>query len=657
MSIFRVAARRAALFLFLSVTLPLAAHAEVVRFEVLQSAPAFEGRSFGSVGPYLKITARAVIAVDPGDPRNAIIKDLDKAPRNADGLVEATADVVLLRPADPQRGNGTLFVDILNRGRKLSPQLFDDVGQPAASAADKAADAGIGFMPGQGYTMAWIGWQADIPSQPGQMALKAPVVSGVTGASREEFVFDHPRSPAATTLEWPIADPASLKVTVRQKWDDPRQQPAGLAIRATGAQTVEITRPASGFDAGALYEVSYQARDPLVLGLGFAATRDVASFLRRNVSAMNPLAAGGRSSVQRAIAFGVSQSGRFLRDFLYLGFNEDLAGGLVFDGLMPHVSGGRRMALNVRFGQPGRNPRHPEDPAWQADLFPFTYQTLYDPASGRRDGLLQRCTMSATCPRVMQTDSEIEWWSSHASLVVTDTAGNHVDLPPNVRLYMIAGTPHFAEPGEHLRRSPMMALPVNPMHSGMPMRALLTDMQAWITNGIEPPASRAPMRSQGTLVSADAAVPHGIPGLPYLGIHTHASLSNTDVTPPLPVAPYPVFVPLADSDGISIAGIHMPAIAVPRATYTGWNPRATGFGPAAVYPLNGAAVPFAATRAEREAAGDPRLSIAERYADNAAYVAAVRAASAELVVERLLLPQDAERAIDLATQDRLSQLH
>jgi hypothetical protein len=639
-----------------SLTVAVAAHAQVVRFDVLQSSPAFEGRSFGAVGPYVKITARATIAVDPNDPRNAIIADLDKAPRNAQGRVEATADVVLLRPADPLRGNGTLFVDILNRGRKLAPQLFDEIGQPAASAADKAGDAGIGFLPAQGYTMAWIGWQADIPSQANQMALQAPSVIGLTGTSREEFVFDHPRSPAPTTLEWPIADPASLQVTVRQKWDDPRQKPAGLSIHATGAQSVEITRPASGFDDGALYEVTYLARDPVVLGLGFAATRDVAAFLRHDATAANPLVAGGHSSVQRAIAFGVSQSGRFLRDFLYLGFNEDLAGGIVFDGLMPHVAGGRRMATNDRFGQPGRNPRHPEDPAWQADLFPFTYKTLYDPVSGRRDGLLQRCSTTATCPRVIQTDSEIEWWSSHASLVVTDTAGNHVDLPPNVRMYMIAGTPHFSEPGERMHTMTAVALPANPMHSGMPMRALLTDMQAWIANGIEPPTSRVPMRAHGTLVEAADAVPRGIPGLPYSGVHTHASLSDMAPATPVARAQYPVFVPRADRDGNSIDGVHMPAIAVPRGTYTGWNPRATGYGPAALYPLIGAAVPFPATRAEREAAGDPRLSIAERYANDAAYVEAVRAASAELVVERLLLPEDAKRAVDLATQGKLSQL-
>ena len=634
---------------------PLTANAEVIRFDVLQSGPAFEGRSFGNVGPYLKITGRAIIAVDPADPRNAGIADIDKAPRDERGFVEATADVVLLRPADPLRGNGTLLVDVPNRGTKLAPQLFDDSVKPGSNNAEKAADAGIGYLHGEGYTMAWIGWQADIPSKPGQIALGAPVLKSVTGPARDELLFDHMRSPATATLSWPIGDPSSLAVTVRTKWDAPREKPAGLAIRATSDQSVEITRPATGFDAGALYEVTYTARDPAVLGLGFAATRDVVSFLRRSTNPANPLAAGG-NTVQRAIGFGVSQSGRFLRDFLYLGFNEDLAGAMVFEGLMPHVAGGRRMATNARFGLPGRNPRHPQDPAWQADTFPFTYQTLVDPLSGRRDGLMQRCRLNATCPRIIQTDSEHEWWASRASLLVTDLAGNHLDLPADVRAYMIAGTPHFSEAGERIRSAPTMALPVNPMHAGAPMRALLAAMQAWISTGVEPPASRVPMRAQGTLVEASDAVPRNIPGLPYAAIYTGAAFTDPSVLPAKLLGNYPVFVPRADRDGMAISGIRMLPLAVPRATYTGWNPRAEGFGAGTLFPLQGSVVPIAATRAEREASGDPRPSLAERYADNAAYVAAVRATAARMVVERLLLPQDAERAIELATQDRLSQL-
>ena len=635
---------------------PAASPAEIVRFDILERVPAFAGRSFGNVGTYERITARATLALNPSDDRNAVITDLALAPRGADGKVEATADVVILRPSDPAHGNGTLLLEVPNRGRKLAPQLFDDSAQPGANNADKAEDAGIGFLHRQGYTMVWVGWQGDIPSKPGQLALAAPVLKGVTGPAREEAIFDNTTNPARATLTWPAADAASLNVTVRAAWADAWQMPPGLSAKLVDPVTVEIARP-EGFDAGALYEITYTARDPVPLGMGFAAVRDVVSFLRHDETQANPLLSGLHPSVSRTIGFGVSQSGRFLRDFLYLGFNEDLQGRMVFDGLMPHVAGTRRMATNVRFGQPGRNPRHPQDPAWQADLFPFTYASLSDPYSGKTDGLLRRCALSATCPKVMQTDSEHEWWASHASLLVTDLAGNHLDLPDNVRAYMIAGTPHFAEAADVMRKGvPAMSLPQNPMHAGMPMRALLTDLNAWISDGTKPPASRIPMRAHGTLVSAQRAVPADIPGLPYAGIHTLAAFSDQSVLPPKEIGRYPVFVPKADDDGMAISGIRQLALAVPRATYTAWNPRAQGFGPTALYPLQGTVVPFAPTEAARKEVHDPRLSIAERYADDGAYVAAVRREAARQVAERLLLREDAERAVEAAKEGKLAKL-
>jgi hypothetical protein len=646
--------RTAVLAGMLALTTP--AMAQVTRFEVTEDVPAFAGRSFGEVGGYRRITARATISLDPADPRNAVIADLGMAPRNAEGRVEATADVVILRPEELARGSGTLLLDVPNRGRKLAPQLFDDSPQPGANNLRAADDAGTGFLVGRGTTMVWVGWQADIPSAPGQLALTAPVLQGVTGAVREEFVFDHRRNPAPATLAWNIADPAGLSVTVRQVWSDSRQVPEGLSARALDARRIEVSRPAQGFDAGALYEVTYTARDPAVLGMGFAAVRDVVSFLRRDSSATNPLVSSGRPGVHRAIGFGVSQSGRFLRDFLHLGFNEDTSGRIVFDGLMPHVAGARRMATNLRFGQPGRNARHPQDPAWQADTFPFTYAVLEDPVSGRRDGLMLRCRLSSTCPRIMQTDSEHEWWASRASLLVTDPAGHHLDLPPDVRAYMIAGTPHFANPGETLGRIEAAALPKNPMHAGPPMRALLATMEAWLAEGVEPPTSRVPMRAHGTLVPAGVAMPATIPGLPYAGIHTPAAHSDHSVRAPRELGRYPVFVPLLDRDGMAVAGVRALQLVVPRASYTGWNPRAEGFGPAALYPLQGAVVPFAATREVRVASGDPRPSLAERYADDAAYIAAVRSAAEAAVAERLLLPRDAEALAARAAAGRLDQL-
>lgn len=505
----------------ISVCLAVPTFAEIVRFDVQEKSLAFEGRVFPNVGTYTLIKAKATIALDPADKRNAVIADLQFAPKNSKGQVEASADVVILQPTNAQAGNKTLLVDIPNRGRKLAPQLFDDAAQPGANNSVKAEDAGIAYLHRQGYTMAWIGWQGDIPSEPQQLALQAPSAMGIQGSARDEFQFDHLTNPVTVKLSSIIENPSSVKVSVRAHWTHTRQTPTDLSVKVTGAQTLEISRPA-GFDAGALYEVTYKAKDPVIYGMGFAMARDVSSFLKTNTSAANPIAANGATTVERAIGFGVSQSGRFLRDFLWLGFNEDLNGRSVFDGLMPHVAGARRMATNYRFGQPSRNSRHPQDPAWQIDLFPFTYEVMTDPFTGQKDGLLLKCRQTNTCPKVMQTDSEHEWWASRASLLVTDPKGNHIDLPSNVRAYMIAGTPHYADPGVVITTAKTMALPVNPMHAGQPMRALLQALNEWISTGKEPPSSRVPMRAHGTLVPAEKAVPRDIPSLPYDALYTSA---------------------------------------------------------------------------------------------------------------------------------------
>ena len=633
----------------------ISAQAEVVKFEIQEKTIAFEGRIFPNVGTYTLIKAKAVIALDPNDKRNAVIADLSFAPKNAKGQVEAVGDVVVLQPTNPQAGNRTLLVDIPNRGRKLAPQLFDDSPQPGANNAVKTQDAGIAYLHRQGYTMAWIGWQGDIPSEPQQLAMQAPSAIGIQGMARDEFQFDHLTNPISVKLSAPIENPSSVKATVRAHWTHARQTSSDLKIKVTGPQSIEISRP-EGFDAGALYEITYKAKDPVVFGMGFAMARDVSSFLKSNSTSANPLVVNGLPSVQRAIGFGVSQSGRFLRDFLWLGFNEDLNGKIVFEGLMPHVAGARRMATNYRFGQPSRNSRHPQDPAWQIDLFPFTYEVMTDPLNGQRDGLLLKCRQTQTCPKVMQTDSEHEWWASRASLLVTDPSGNHIDLPSNVRAYMIAGTPHFAEPGSVIGQAKTMALPVNPMHAGQPMRALLQSLNEWITLGTEPPSSRVPMRSHGTLVPAMEAVPRNLPTLPYDALYTSAYLSDHAQLPPKVLGRYEVLVPLADADGMSVAGIRSLPLAVPKASYTAWNPRAVGYGPGNLFPLQGAASPFAITKAERIATKDPRLSLEERYALPESYVNAVKTVSQRHVKERILLQEDADRNIERAKSDTLSQI-
>lgn len=629
--------------------------AEVIRLEV--TAPpqsAFGGREFGITGRYERLTARATLALDPTLPQNAVIADLALAPRNAQGRVEAMTEIVILRPAEAQRGNRTLFVEVPNRGRELAGQLYND---GAANDLLLGRDPGNGFLLRQGYTLVWVGWQADIPPGEGRGAglrLEAPVVPNVTAPSREEFLFDNRTSPVTAPLTYPAATPEGATLTVRTRFEDQRQTPADLRFRFLDPQRIEITRPA-GFDAGALYELIYTARDPKVQGIAFAALRDVAAFLHREGGAANPLAAGGRPTTDRAILHGVSQSGRFVRDYLYLGFNEDERGRMVYDAMLPHIPGTRRTFTNARFAQPGRNPTPHGDRLYPADQFPFTYAVTEDHLTGRRDGLLLRCRTSNTCPRIMQSDSEYEFWGARASLLVTDTQGRHIDLPPEVRAYALTGHPHFAMATAVAGRIDRCALPVNPLQGGAPMRALLVALEAWLREGVEPPASRYPMLSQGTLVPAEGLYA-GLAALGYRGAYGPAQLIDINVMPPAVRGEYAVLLPRADADGNAIGGLRGPAIEVPRATYTGWNPRAEGFAPGALCYNTGAVLAFAATRAEREAARDPRPSIEERYATPEAYVAAVRASAERLAAERLLLPEDVVAITAAAEADTLARL-
>jgi hypothetical protein len=316
-------------------------------------------------------------------------------------------------------------------------------------------------------------------------------VPDVTGFAREDFVFDHVDNPASATLSYPAADldPAHAKISVRQREADPRATPAGLEAKFEGPTKISIRRP-EGFDAGAIYEFIYTAKDPKVMGLGFAATRDIVSFLR-NESAdaagnANPLA--GR--IDHAIGFGASQSGRYLHDYLYLGFNADETGRTVFEGLMPHISGGKKTFTNYRFSQPGRSPYQHADMLYPGADFPFTYPVITDRLTGKSDGFLARCLAAGNCPKIIKTDSEIEFYQQRASLVVTDTEGNALAMPDNVRLFLLSNLQHFALANAKSEMVKTCAFPTNPLNAGPPARALLVALDGWISNGTLPPASR-----------------------------------------------------------------------------------------------------------------------------------------------------------------------
>jgi hypothetical protein len=635
-----------------AIAVPSVVEAKVTRFEIIRVEPAFAGRSFGATGPYEKITARATLGVDPADRHNSIVVDLDRAPRNAAGLVEAVSEVVILRPANPSKPNRRLLFEAVNRSRILELALFNDAMD--TSEMTTAEEAGNGFLMNQGYTLVWAGWQGDLPSAKGRLVMSPPVVPGVTGLSREEYIFDNLTNPMTASLTYPAADldPAHAALTVREREADPRATPADLSFTYDGPGKIRIARPA-GFDAGAIYELIYTAKDPKPMGLGFVAARDVVSFLRNDkadaTGAANPLADAG---IERAIGFGISQSGRYIRDFLYQGFDEDEAGRVVFEGLMPHIGGGKKTFVNYRFGQPGRNVTQHADHLFPGDQFPFTYPVLTDTVSGKTDGLLARCLAANNCPKVMQTDTELEIYQSRASLVATDSKGNAVTMPDNVRLYLIADSPHFSPFGAKPVPNAICEQPMNPLHGGDPMRALLVAMDAWITAGMAPPTTRYPSRADGTWVAPeeDAASFPKIAEFNYTGLVNRPTLIDHTVMPPKPGTAYPVFVAKRDPDGHDLAGIRLPLLDAPTVTLLGFNYRKSGFAQGELCDNFGSTLPFAKTRAARLAANDPRPSLEERYPQRGDYVAAVTRSVEALVAARLLLADDAKRMIADAKQ-------
>ena len=629
------------------VGVPIESRAEITRLVIASREPAYEAVAFDAVGAYEWLIGHAEGVLDPRDRHNAAIVNLDKAPRNARGLVEYRMDVQILKPVDVSRSNGRLFYDVVNRGDKRALGTRVDGGQNINDPRLRS-HLGTGFLLRRGYVLVWSGWQADLTAGNGRMRASFPVAVNAGGApvvatQREEFIFDHATNPATAALTYPSADldPARASLTVRQHERDARQRPADLSWSYDGASQIRIQRP-RGFDAGAIYEFIYSARDPVVTGIAFAAVRDIVSFLRyapAGGESGNPLA----GHIQKAMGLGISQSGRFLRDLVYQDFNLDERDRIVFDGLVPIVSGSRRTQVNRAFSMPGRFSRQHEDHSQPDHEFPFAYQTLRDPVSGRSDGVLARCAASRSCPKILHVDTDSELFSAGASLIVTDPAGRPQALPDNVRAYLMAGSEH-AVPDVPARGVCQQLS--NPLNYAPHIRALVVALDEWVTNSTPPPDTRFPSVADGTLVPSThprAAFPP-IPGFRYTGLVKQPRVFDFSQQPPAESGvTYPVFVGVKDEDGNNVAGVRHPYLQAPVATHTGWNPRAAGYAENALCNVIGSHIPFAATRTEREATRDGRRSLEERYPTPDAYARAVADAAERLVADRLLLREDAER--------------
>ncbi len=624
------------------------------RIEIIErETPVFGGAEFGDVGTYERLHGIAYGELVPTHELNAGIANLDKAPRNTRGLVEYQSEFRILKPVDLTRGNGVMVYDVPNRGN-----------QPIMSRLNGAPEgghpktAGNGFLMRNGFTLVWSAWQGDVPSGNDRLVAQFPIpTEPLTKMVREEFIAEATGLLGDTniqevsedrfigTLVYPVAGPVDATLTVREREADPRATPPGLAWRLIDDRHVEITRPTvPGYDRGAIFEFIYRARDPIVMGIGFAAIRDIVSFLRHAAEG-NPLAAG----IRHALGFGISQSGRVLRDLVYLGFNQDMARRKVFDGIMPVVAGSRRTCINWPFAQAGRYSRQHEDHSYGDDQFPFSYPTLNDPISGRTAGILQRARDVGVCPKVMHLDTESDVWQARSSLVVTDTAGADIAMPDDVRVYLVAGVPHA--PFRPLTK-PVMQLPGNPLGYGAFMRALLVALAEWVVHDTAPPDSRFPSRRAGTLLPL-AEAREKFPRLGQVnfpGVLNELRLRDQSVEPPIETKAYPVFVQSVDADGNALGGVRHPLLDAPLATHVGWSLRAHGFGEGDLFTIQGSLIPFAATEAERQRTGDPRPSIEARYPSREAWSAKLAAVTKRLVADRLLLPEDAERLLSASRE-------
>jgi len=603
-----------------------------IEMEVVES-PALDGRSFGHVGQYERLRGLAYGAVDPNDARHKDIVNLALAPRNADGKVEYSTTVEIYRPVDMSRWNRAIYHTVPNRG---------------------GAGAGEDALLERGFALIRVGWQGDLTPTETNIVPFLPVAhnadgSPIVGRAMEEYIFNDDEAVSVATLTYAAAslDPGRATLTVRHDQASPRAKPADLRWSYTSDREIRIERP-SGYDGGAIYELVYDAKDPIVMGLGFAAMRDVISFLRYDADDAaghaNPLAYQGLP--ETSLSLGISQSGRMLRDFLYQGFNEDVHGRIVFDGMHPDIAGSRKTFTNYAFSQPGRWQKQHEDHFYPGDQFPFTYTTITDPVSGRTDGLFERCSHTNTCPKLIHTDGEAEVWQARSSLIVTDPLGRPLTLPDNVRAYVISGTQHGGGAGVHAA-TPRLGICQNlsnPMNLSAIRTALTVDLYEWVTKGVEPPASRFPTAGHGLVRPSELAFPK-IPGVKFTGSVNGLRVLDQHSLPPTEGDAYTVLVGRVDADGNMVDGVRHPDLAVPIGTFTGWNLRREGFGEPDQCAGTGSFIPFAKTREERVASGDPRPSLEERYPTHEAYVNAVRGAADDLVRERLLLRADADEIV------------
>jgi hypothetical protein len=652
----------------------------VHRMYSVDRSDVLNGRSLGPAGPYERIVAKAHFEIDPNLPANKIISDIDLAPRNERGMVEFSADVYVLKPTEQVKGNGTLLFEVSNRGRKGLLGMFN----LAESSLDPKTDAefGDGFLMEQGYTLVWIGWQFDVPRDPGLLRVYPPVAknkdgSSIEGVVRAEFVPDQKivshsladRNHAA----YPVMDPKdpSIQMTVRENRDArrlpvPRDQ-WEFARDENGRPAPDLTSVymRAGFEPGRIYEVVYKAKDPALVGLGAVAIRDLISFFKYK-QPPDPTGPFGMKPIfvladqlqfnKRAIAFGTSQSGRFLRTFLYYGFNRDEQNRIVFDGVWAHVAGAGRGSFNHRFAQPSRDGHPHMNTLYPTDIYPFTDDDQADPETGLNEGILKRARTDKAAPKIFYTNGSYEYWGRAASLIHTTLDGTK-DVPPpeSTRIYLLAGTQHGA--GSFPPRKNNTQNLSNPNDYRWAMRALLVGFNRWLADGTAPPPSQYPLISKDALAGVSEL---RFPKLAALEIPTNIQRAFradygpdfrtsgiVSIEPPKVGKPFVTLVPQVNADGNEISGIRLPVLEAALGSFTGWNLRDPKISaPEQLYSMVGSYLPFARTKAERERNSDPRPSVEERFPSRDAYIQKLRSSAEELAKSGYVLKNDIWKIVE-----------
>ena len=647
----------------------------VTRIDIKSRGPFAGGKPFGDVGSYEQIDGIVHYDVDPNHVANEAITDIKLAPTNSLGKVEFSSDFRLAIPLDLAKSNRRLFLDILNRGKNSA---YRNLNSAPDVAPDAPVEAGNGFLMDEGYSIAWCGWQHDVPETPGVMGIRVPEALNANGAISGKIVVtfqpnlasnfqllsdrNHRSYPANDIYD----DEAVMTVQTHEDAPEeiiPREQWAFARVEEeTVVPDSQHAYLESGFEPGKVYQVIYTTVGAPVAGLGLLATRDLISFFRYGLeSDHNPLA----SSIDHAYTLGVSQSGRFLRLFLYLGVNYDENGRIAFDGLIPHVAGGKRGEFNQRFAQPSSQASRSTN-----SLFPFSDVEQTDPKTNITDGLLSRLSAKGELPKIMYTYTPSEYWGGHGSLVHTNlSATKDLDLHENVKIYVYAGSQHAlgsfpltdSDSSDNVRANN----PINCLDHRPFLRAALLNLDRWVTDGVEPPPSVYPLISDGTAVIPEKITEmiKEIPGVVLPQPLRHFTRLDFGENPGIPSQipagkgdEYPHLVSAIDNDGNEVGGLALPFVSVPLATHTGWNTRHSDMGGqgqtlstggASGGTLKGSTIPFPSTKAIRESTGDPRLSIEERYGSKTQYLSLVKEACVNLVTNRYLLERDLESLIKL----------